>query len=235
MSNLIEKPPSWFTRIKYPQVRLESSANWYEALNIRTDLENYYKNTFVNANEKSPIFFTKEGLWETYLKSISNNNTEGKPVFTDGIGIRDIPLNGNDAMDIIQTHAKYAPYYQLLLIDPNCPDKLLVEQFKQWLINIRKEHPLAIKRAGKPSTNLEFTKNHFQSWQEYKVVALFDLLFYETIFDKKFTNNQLGNWLYPEQSQIDTTEKVKEAKKILKAALKSINSLAYQAGDELSL
>ena len=135
---------------------------------------------------------------------------------------------------------------RVLLVDVDAPDLTLVSGFKGWLIelrraarrdgqetgeelrNARKKHPLPIVRRGKKAANVEVTYEHLKKWQNYKVLACFDLDFHAKVFNTKdLAHRVLCDLLKPTFAG-DPLDWGREARGAVAEALSCVELLAYR-------
>ena len=78
-----------------------------------------------------------------------------------------------------------------LKINMDCPDRILTDQFRKWLVEHRKKSPLKLVRRGhRDKANAQFTTDHFRKWTEHRILSLFDIQFWA-----KLNNIHLKNEL----------------------------------------
>lgn len=87
----------------------------------------------------------------------------------------------------------------LLRVNLDSPDDVLLDSFRSWLSEKRKDHPLPLKNRGHNSRS-EITKPMVASWYMKQLIPLWDALlvrrFVNMFFpQEKVTNLDIANWL----------------------------------------
>ena len=94
----------------------------------------------------------------------------------------------------------------VLVINLNANDDQIAADFKGWLEKIRQQRPLVC--VTKP-----FNENEYKDWCEYKIIPYLDLKIWSEFSGKKLTNAVIGNAIFPDDFDIDTTERVRRTTK----------------------
>jgi hypothetical protein len=81
----------------------------------------------------------------------------------------------------------------VLLVDLRIPDNELVSEFKKWLVKKRKD--IGITPKQRP-----FNENDFADWHSDRLLQYLDLTFWAVTHNEKFTNEQIGKAIFPEDS-----------------------------------
>ncbi|MBX9298222.1 DUF6387 family protein [Chromobacterium vaccinii] len=92
----------------------------------------------------------------------------------------------------------------LITVDLSAPDTAIHDALDIWLKHIREE-------VGRKDLSKRLFNNHdFSEWARLRIVAYIDLMQWSQTTGEKFTNAQIGNLLYPDEFEIDTTERVRK-------------------------
>jgi hypothetical protein len=78
-------------------------------------------------------------------------------------------------------------------VDLRIPDNELVSEFKKWLAKKRKD--IGITPKQRP-----FNENDFADWHSDRLLQYLDLTFWAMTHNVKFTNEQIGKAIFPEDS-----------------------------------
>ena len=131
-------------------------------------------------------------------------------------------------------YESFKPKYQdksvPVMVDLNVQDKLLVESFKQWLKNTRKETHTEITH---------YKKIDFESWIKFGVLPWLDLTIWQQAADISIPNRVMADAIYPtgeggEEAVRKTTKPL--ANNLIghtESSEYSLSSLAAQAAHEL--
>ena len=178
---------AWFRLEDYACVSSFGMAEWFIALDVRFDF-------LMKQEEKSTSDL--EELWDRYLvqtrpEGIKSDLANGKHnwVYQISNAIKEVTLEDfpreikeftledvstpENNMWIIQRILLLGQ--RLLLVNLDSSDRVLMQEFKEWLRIVREQAPLPISRRGRKTTNVEVTEQHLRSWTNYKVLACFDI------------------------------------------------------------
>lgn len=96
-------------------------------------------------------------------------------------------------------------------IDVNTPDDILIEAFKNWLSDTRKmkclnegDRPYHLFSEGNVKAS------HINKWYPLRLLAYLDVKIIEKITNSKLTMKNIGDIIYADQYDVDTTEKVRK-------------------------
>lgn len=89
-------------------------------------------------------------------------------------------------------------------IDLDQDDETLKLSFEVWLADVRSELGPALK---------PFKERDFIEWNEFGLLPTFDLQFWATINNAKFTDNLIANAIWPD-SEVDTTERIRKVTRL---------------------
>ena len=87
-------------------------------------------------------------------------------------------------------------------VDLGASDEFLEEQFKSWLKKTRADANVrAIRR--------QFNKVHFKNWHFDRLLAYLDLSFCCKVHNQRVTHEQMANWLFPDEVEMDPVDRVR--------------------------
>ena len=240
MANRPEKP-LWFNSADTRYQLQRDPRLWFSAFHIR---ENFRRTYSITKSDDSKIMgsivdikeddapFNPEEFWNNYWNGISIEAINEFDSEATTCPLEEVSLNS-----LKNNHAAIAEWdmevggKSLLLIDLDCSDIQIRKFFESWLIEKRKHHSLPIARRGKPTTNVELTKDHIGSWQSHRILQVYDLDFWCEVMEKdKFTHTDLTHLAAPDLKYDDAKEWGIEARKKLREALKSLELLAEKGG-----
>lgn len=96
-------------------------------------------------------------------------------------------------------------------IDVNTPDDILIDAFKNWLSEVRKAPCFNDKDIPYHLFSDGVVKaSHINKWHSLRVLAYLDLKIISRITHTKLTLKNIADIVYPDQYDIDTTEKVRK-------------------------
>lgn len=215
--------PSWFNVADVRYQLQRDPRLWFSALRIRETSKVLHSNAITD----NPKEFWNDYWNCTSIKAINEFDSE-----TTACPLEEISLNS-----LKNNHAAIAEWdmevggKSLLLIDLDCSDIQIRKHFESWLIEKRKHHPLPIARRGKPTTNVELTKDHIGSWQSHRILQVYDLDFWCEVMEKdKITHTDLAHLVAPDLKYENAKEWGIEARKKLREALSSLELLAEKGG-----
>ncbi len=118
-------------------------------------------------------------------------------------------------------------------VDTELDDKTLVESFKGWLANVRKEESEKVKRP--------YSESDFEKWNRYKLLQVFDIDAWSKITGVRITDNALASVLWPDNdmdaediSPLDRLRKVTRRTILSVISYKSACRLASQVEIEIA-
>jgi hypothetical protein len=94
----------------------------------------------------------------------------------------------------------------LLSINLHASDEHIIEDFKNWLANTRSS--LAKKSAKKTFSTADLTE-----WTDYKILPYLDLKIWSIFTNCHITQVILGNAIFPDELDVDTTERIRRTTK----------------------
>lgn len=83
-------------------------------------------------------------------------------------------------------------------------DEQLIRGFKDWLKQKRKDI------ADTEGAKKRFNENDFKEWHALRVMAYIDLKIWSKITENDLTNNQIGQLVFPDEFDVDVTERVRK-------------------------
>lgn len=87
-------------------------------------------------------------------------------------------------------------------VDLGASDEFLVNQFRCWLKNIR-------KNADVPPIRRLFNANHFSDWHCNRLLPYLDLTFCCKVYKEKVTHEEIAKLLFPFEEQRDSTTRLR--------------------------
>lgn len=94
-------------------------------------------------------------------------------------------------------------------VDLNASDDILVEAFKNWLPQAREMHREFFDTEPS-NVKSNFKKSLLKKWKDLRVLAYLDMKILADYFHQSPTYTQYANYLYFDDFDIDTTEKVRK-------------------------
>jgi hypothetical protein len=243
--NLVSAPPDWFKLQDYEYTNHLNATGWYRVLKIRQYLREYFREQYKQLHQANPNWCSYTSFWTNYYEprvlhyqgeAITEFDEDGALPFPPPVTtVEEIqsfgPLSLQAVGDALKTYVENLGY-RLLMVDPNCTDVELTDSFATWLAELRNEHPLPIKRSGRKALNVTFTEaDHFSSWRDHRILAVFDLYFWAEVTGKTVSYPQIGRWVFPENTTADPKELGRGAKSILDTALGQLDTLIYVAAN----
>jgi hypothetical protein len=173
-------------------------------LKVANDKEIYYPKTTVKAlrngnlvqnynllvDNAPPIFFD-------YLKLHNQSKDEA---FT--LSHRDETLKNFFQGECLSWMRQFA----LAEVNLYATDEHIIEDFKVWLANAR-------SKLNKKSAKKIFSMADFNEWDEYKILPYLDLKSWGLFSGCHLTQAMIGNALFPDELDIDTTERIRRTTK----------------------
>lgn len=105
----------------------------------------------------------------------------------------------------------------------DAPDSEIVWAVRQIVEENRRSYPGPLPRRGRPAKPKPPTadRSNMHSWADYRILALFDLCFWADLFGRRFRDEDLGQWLYPDMVEegTDVRRRAGEAREKLEEAL----------------
>ena len=120
----------------------------------------------------------------------------------------------------------------LVIVNLRATDDQIKVQFAQWLKAKREEIKSHDIKREIPE---RFTKTDFRKWHKHRVLAYIDLDLLAYHMGLSLTDDMIGRRLFPDQLDVDTTERVRKIVKPLANRLmesKFIDALDWHAGHQ---
>lgn len=246
----IAEKPDWFDLEDYANLKQLDLDGWSEALCLREAVLERFKDEGLDKPERELIFERQILAFNRTLRV--NPNSLGKPF---GLDVpSDITTPESPHVNDI-THLLYSePISELatpltveeadfddedacLWINLEAPDGVLIEVFRKWLREKRKEKPIPVKQTGRwnPENVHIDNRHHLARWIEYQIIPLCDLQLWGQATDIKYTNADFGYLLYPnikknrDGTDNDTTDRFRYARRILSEAFEILPYLHVQS------
>ncbi len=94
----------------------------------------------------------------------------------------------------------------VLSVDLHVTDEHIIQDFKNWLSNTR-------NTLAKASAKRTFSSLDFEEWGEYKILPYLDLKIWSIYSGSKITQAMIGNAIFPNELDVDTTERIRKTTK----------------------
>lgn len=225
--------PDGFDINKYDVCKYFSRSAWLEALLIRElDLpviknreklalaiigrqEEYQGLANFVGNDLSYPSVLPTSLYD-FLFALSRYEPDGDEIKAVNFFIKKVrsPLYWDAAIDYVCDAYDFDVVYadisrescsKLLTVNLQETDEIILGEFKKWLSEQRVERGDSIKRSSK-----QIDDKTLESWAEYKLLAYIDLLDWCDVTGNRFTHNQMGSLLYPDEYNVDVSERVRK-------------------------
>ncbi len=123
-----------------------------------------------------------------------------------------------------------------LRININATDEQLISDFKGFLDEVRKIVllPKRTTARGKTFGRKNFTSADFRKWSSLQILAYLDLTAWARFTNKQLTHHMLGEVLFPNEYDVDLTERVTKTVKPLAEFLTSRSGIEALAAQEYS-
>lgn len=251
---------SWFDLNKYAAVETFDIDDWYYQLQKRQWIHLFAKETpeivarlgesrwkhaqsraktHINSIKEDPIFTTEKlkhsvltvrntDYDDLYLATIDNQNFENI-------------LNSSNALNSLQTIFGHKPGWELVIpqtetkstygkraivtIDLCATDEQLKKEFSEWLDNQRKIIKFTVREK-------RFTAKDLEKWTNNKVLPYLDLTLIAIAENIQLTQNKIGRLLFPDEFDVDLTERIRRSVKPLAEWLidkKNLEAIRFQA------
>jgi len=239
-------PFSWFDINKYADVEILNLEDWYFQLNKRRVILE-----FANVNPKL-VGLIHRSRWEyvnrnakKYISSIKN-----QPIFIPDKGSRPIlSVRNSDFFDLRMAYIRsnrleevlntlksenfnerdeeliispadyFNPYSRAMLtVDLVATDEQLIKDFREWLKTIRAISKNKVREK-------KFKPNDLKKWVNYQILPYLDLTLIADAEEIILTQNMLGRMLFPNEYNVDLTERIRKIVKPLAEWLLDSNTL----------
>jgi hypothetical protein len=230
----VQDAPQWFRSRDYTYTHGLTKEGWFIAFADRLVFD---------AIPESPEFFVSDDAdpWHAHRNSYGSPDdlfraylarTQGPPGrFTSNHhfpAIRHIS-DLDDAKAILESD-----HVALIAIELDASAGTSIAQFTDWLSKRKQDSSVApsFPRRGrtKPADKV-LTRDVLNSWDEQRILQLWDLRFWRKLHNTGHSNNTLGCWLFPHMtSASDPTDKYNYSLEKLKDAVKLFFALRFELG-----
>jgi Family of unknown function (DUF6387) len=186
----------WFCLEEYAPITRFICRDWAAMLEYRLRSREEYVDRSSTLDDQSIWRQKKHEFWSAYWNRVSpklyfdrkrtndEQNIPGREAPVREV-TQDLLLGSDAEMLSLITWQVVFPGMRVLLINPWAGDSALQTNFKLWLEQMRKHHTTPIKRRGRKGANIELTEQHFDSWANYNILAVFDIDFWCEVFEEK--------------------------------------------------
>lgn len=178
---------------------------------------------FIEEKRKNSVLSVRDtDLNDLHLATYTNNNLE-KALYS----LKDI-FGHNAGRELVLPKSKTKSAYgntAMLTIDLSATDEQLKKNFSEWLKTQRTITQYTIREK-------QFTSKDFEKWINNKVLPYLDLTLIANAEDIQLTQNKLGRLLFPDEYNIDLTERIRRSVKPLAEWLldkKTVEAIRIQA------
>lgn len=244
---------SWFDLRKYDAVEGFDISDWYFQLEKRQTIQLFAKENqdlmdrvhisrwkVINNNTKKYIASIKENpvldvsKYKRTIQSVRDTNffdlhmaASGNEEIKKLINSPDDSFDFNKSDSLIISRPKSSVYMNraMLTIDLSATDEQLTNDFNDWL----KSHRLTTNSRVREK---RFSSKDFSKWINFRILPYLDLTLIADAEDKTLTQNMLGRILFPDEYNVDLTERIRRSVKPIAEQLlekKVLESLHIQA------
>lgn len=166
--------PTWFKREDYAVANKYCRRDWAEMIYHRSESTLGWSLKSENANNIERAEFWREfllrALPSAHPPTKRSRSTEVRQFIEE---VHRVPAPKRRMMYDRQC---------ILFVDLIAPDRILIKQFKQWLMRQRTDQKELVKTTGPKAANFELTPKEIQSWIDGKLLEVWDLDFYAEVF-----------------------------------------------------
>lgn len=153
---------------------------------------------FVNDKREMPVrSVTDTVLFDLRFASVWNNNQENASDLSFDKFISTFPYMPVAPRKSIESYC-----CSILTVDINASDQQLKNDFEEWLKDFRQTTKYEAEKKS-------IAPNALRKWAKHKVLPYLDLTLIAEAEKKRLTQNKLGNLLFPEEVEVDTTERIR--------------------------
>jgi hypothetical protein len=218
---------TWFDKESYKDVPGFGKAEWFIALSYRLNfrrLDNQILSNVLEPEQRWAHFYQNgQPSLENINSMVSHYNNPA--VVDPAIAVEEI-----ETADVVNTSLPFHEQgIRVLVVDPDAPDKELLNGFVNWLTNLRKTHPLHIHVPGPKSLNVQITEAHIRSWTNKHILACLDIDLWAKIHGmNKLAYEDLYDIVWDERDeQVGAKDWAIGARETAEEALKATRLLAY--------
>jgi hypothetical protein len=117
---------------------------------------------------------------------------------------------------------------RMVIVNLSAPKELIQKDFSAWLEMRSKEYARGIPHR--------FTDADLKQWHRQRVLAYLDLDLFQRVFNVTIPNHILGELLFPDETDVDVTERVRKVVKPLAESLMAdgvMDALDFASADEV--
>lgn len=225
---------SWFDLRKYDAVESFDISDWYFQLEKRQTIHLFAKENqdlmdrvhisrwkVINNSAKKYIASIKENpvldvsKYKRTIQSVGDTNFfDLRMAASDNDEIKklinapvdDFDFKKSDCLIISRAKSSVYANRAMLTVDLSATDEQITQDFNEWL----KSHRLTAnyKVRGK-----RFSSKDLRKWINYKILPYLDLTLIADAEDKILTQNVLGRILFPDEYNVDLTERIRRSVK----------------------
>jgi len=229
----------WFVHLNHRQKLFQlvesKSKNILTFGDEKKDLDKNYLNKF-NLIKESPLEIDainhgkyssiRDATFFDLCKVVQYNpkhdNYPDLSVIAQLLGLTEISKKENEKYTPKSISYGYLFERHLLSLNLSKPDHQLLDDFKRWLLDVRK------KRGKKP---IRCTEKKLNMWEKNKVLPYLDLTLIAKLESIDLKQYEIGGYLFPDDDKLDITEKIRKVVKPLAEQLlkdESISTLRSQ-------
>ncbi|ATG89129.1 hypothetical protein MKLM6_0857 [Methylomonas koyamae] len=195
----------------------------------RKDHAGRWCKSFVNMISESPLLNVKADRRTSYIKTTARSLKNIDFVRTYDMILKNAPDIFHEYLEIeknssenafslslknkelesflYQNQSNLFSYQEAYLsINLHANDEQIIDDFRHWLSNIR-------ELVNKKSAKKDFCESDFNEWAEYKVLPYIDLKIWSMLCERKITQSMIARALYPDEYEIDITERIRKTTK----------------------
>ena len=173
----------------------------------------------IRVNNEKEIFYSKTTVYSLNNYGLVHNYNwlakNAPPVFFEYVEIQN--QSEDDAFTLANRDEELKNFFKdqcsswdnekaLISVNLHATDEHIIEDFKNWLANTRISHT---KQAAKKM----FSKTDFMEWAEYQILPYLDLKIWSIFMDCHITQVTIGNAIFPDELNVDTTERIRRTTK----------------------
>lgn len=211
--------PDWFDIKKYSEAKTLTPIEWYTNLDKRLgffnsmrvktnpksrsekkEMANNYCNEIIEAIKINPLFHSDSESELLINKSTVKFREKRVDEHGFGPGLAELLSMAGDRYCEKTGDCK-------LTINLHANDKQIIADFKEWLKTIRYELDVSVNKKT------PFSEKDLLEWAEYGVLPYLDLKIWSGFTGQKITQSVIGNTIYSDQIDVDTTERIRKTTK----------------------
>lgn len=173
----------------------------------------------IRVNDDKKIYYDKTTVYSLNNGDLVDNynwlTKNAPPVFFEYVEL--LNQSRDDAFTLTFKNKDLRSYFKdqcsswnnekaLLSINLHASDEHIIEDFKKWLANTR-------SGLAKKSTKKTFSTTDLTEWTDYKILPYLDLKIWSIFTDCHITQVIIGNAIFPDELNVDTTERIRRTTK----------------------